>query len=79
MTSGELFLRVAKDEAETLGEYQKMMDETEMTDEERALLVEIMADEFNHALSALVTAAQSLGLPISTDNVSPDPNEIEVE
>lgn len=79
MTSGELFLRIAQDEAKTLGDYQKMIDETELTDEEKAITDEIMSDEFNHCLIALISASRVLGIKIATDDISPDPNEVEVE
>ena len=79
MKSGELFLRIAEDEARTLGDYQKMIDETELTDEEKAIADEIMSDEFNHCLVALITASKVLGIKIAPDDISPDPAEIEVE
>lgn len=78
MTSGELFLRIAQDEAKTLGDYQKMIDETELTEEEKAITDEIMSDEFNHCLIALISASRVLGIKIATDDISPDPNEVEV-
>ena len=78
MTSGELFLRIAQDEAKTLGDYQKMIDETELSEEEKAITDEIMGDEFNHCLIALLTASKVLGIKIATDDVSTDPNDIEV-
>lgn len=78
MTSGELFLRIAEDEARTLGDYQKMIDETELSAEEKAIADEIMGDEFNHCLIALLTASKVLGIKIATDDVSTDPNDIEV-
>lgn len=79
MTSGELFLRVAADETRTLAEYQKMVDDTELTEEEATVIKEIMGDEVNHAIAALVLARNILGIHIATDDITPDPNEIEVE
>lgn len=79
MTSGELFLRIAQDEAKTLGDYQKMIDETDLSEEEKAITDEIMSDEFNHCLIALLTASRVLGIKITPDQLSEDPNEIEVE
>lgn len=79
MTSGELFLRIAKDEAETLANYQKMIDETELSEEEKAITDEIMSDEMNHCLIAILTASRVLGIKIATDDISEDPNKLEVE
>lgn len=79
MSAGELFLRIAKDEAETLAIYQKMIDETELSDDEKAITDEIMSDEFNHCLVALLTASRVLGIKIATDDISEDPNKLEVE
>lgn len=79
MKAGEMFLRVAKDEAETLAEYQSMLDSVEdITPEEKAIMDEVMGDEFNHCLVAILSAAKSLGIHISTDDISEDPNKIEV-
>ena len=79
MTSGELFLRIAKDEAETLANYQKMIDETSLSEQEKTVADEIMSDEFGHCLAALLFASKILGIEISKDEVSEDPNTIEVE
>lgn len=80
MTAAEMFLQVAKDEAETLAQYQHMMDSlVDLTQETKAIMDEIMGDEINHCLVALLSAAKVLGIKISTDELSEDPNKIEVE
>lgn len=80
MKVGKIFLEIAKDEAETLSRYQGMIDDAEdMDDESREIINEIMEDELNHALIAILWAAKTLGLSISTDSLSEDPNKIEVE
>ena len=79
MSAGELFLRIAEDEAMTLANYQKMIDETELSDDEKAITDEIMSDEFNHCLVALLNASRVLGIKIATDDISEDPNKLEVE
>ncbi|MCM1505301.1 MAG: hypothetical protein NC127_08910 [Muribaculum sp.] len=43
-----------------------------------AAVNEILGDEFNHALIALLMAAKIMGIKIATDDISTDPNEIEV-
>lgn len=79
MTAGNMFLRVAKDEAETLVQYQDMLDSIEdISEEEKAIMDEVMGDEFNHCLIALLSAAKLLGIKISTDELSENPNDIEV-
>lgn len=80
MKTGRIFLEIAKDEAETLGKYQTMIDDAEDLDEEsKAVIHEIMGDEFNHCLLALLSAARVLRIEISTDDLSEDPNKIEVQ
>lgn len=79
MKSGELFLKIAEDEAKTLADYQRMIDETELSEEEKGIVDEIMGDEFNHCLVALLSAAKILDIHIATDDISEDPNKIEVE
>lgn len=78
MKPAEVFLKIAKDEAQTLYEYQGMLDESGMSEEEKALVDEIMGDEFNHCLIALLSAAKLLDIKIATDDISEDPNDIEV-
>lgn len=79
MTAAQMFLRVAKDEAHTLYDYQLMLNDIEDFDEgAKAVMDEIMGDEFNHCLIALLSAKNALGIDIATDDISPDPNNIEV-
>ena len=75
-----ILLRIARDEAQTLVDYQTMLDEAKEVDEDtRAAVDEIMGDEFNHCLIALLLAREKLGIKIATDDISEDPNKIEVE
>lgn len=80
MTKGELLLRIARDEAQTLVDYTAMLDETsDLDDDTRKIVDEIMGDEFNHCIIALIGAAGMLGIEIAPDDISPDPNDIQVE
>ena len=56
---------VAKDECETLSNYVEKLDKVDDKDKLR----EIMGDEVNHALIALVTACRLLELKVPTDNL----------
>ena len=56
---------VAKDECETLSNYADKLDKVDDKDKLR----EIMGDEVNHALIALVTACRLLELKVPTDNL----------
>lgn len=56
---------VAKDECETLRDYAAKLDKVDDKDKLR----EIMGDEVNHALIALVTACKALGLKVPTDEL----------
>ena len=56
---------VAKDECETLRDYAAKLDKVGDKDKLR----EIMGDEVNHALIALVTACRLLELKVPTDNL----------
>ena len=56
---------VAKDECETLCDYTAKLDKVDDKDKLR----EIMGDEVNHALIALVTACRLLELKVPTDNL----------
>lgn len=56
---------VAKDECETLREYAAKLDKVDDKDKLR----EIMGDEVNHALIALVAACKALGLKVPTDEL----------
>lgn len=79
MTTGIMFLKMARDEAETLIEYYQMLDDSDATEEQKQVAMEIISDEFNHCLISLIAAAQVLGIHIATDDISPDPNDIEVK
>ena len=56
---------VAKDECETLRDYAAKLDKVDDKDKLR----EIMGDEVNHALIALVTACRLLELKVPTDEL----------
>ena len=56
---------VAKDECETLRVYAAKLDNVDDKDKLR----EIMGDEVNHALIALVAACKALGLKVPTDEL----------
>ena len=79
MTVGNMFFKIAQDEAQTLSTYQSMLEEVDATEEEKAIVKEIMSDELNHCLLALVAAAKVLGIQIATDDITSNPNNIEVE
>lgn len=78
MKPAEVFLTIAKDELQTLVDYQRMVEDSDLSDEEASAVHEIMSDELNHALIAMVYAKNILGIEIASDEISPDPNEIEV-
>lgn len=78
MKPAEVFLTIAKDELQTLVDYQRMIEESDLSEEEVAAIHEIMGDEFNHALIAMVYAKDILGIKIASDEITPDPNDIEV-
>lgn len=65
------WLKVAKDEAETIIAYTNMYGELtdEMQGQIRPKIDEIIGDEFNHCLIGLLSAAIELGIPIPTDNL----------
>ena len=70
MTAKQMFLKVAKDEAETLVQYDVMLSECEdATEEDKAKMHEIMGDEFNHCLIALFTASKLMGVKIPSDGL----------
>lgn len=79
MKDAQIFLNVAKDEIETLIQYQGMIDDAENPEDVANALNEIMGDEFNHALIALISASKLLGIEIAQDDISVDPNDIKVE
>lgn len=78
-----IFLNIAKSEIETLIEYDKMLESEEtdgsVTRKDNELVAEIMSDEFNHALIALLTAASLMGIQIASDGVSTIPKVEEPE
>lgn len=79
MDAAALFLMVARDEADTLVKYKGLLETTEfVNEEEKAIMDEVMSDELNHCLVALLTASKLLGIKIGTDELSEDPNKIEV-
>lgn len=70
MTAKQMFLKVAKDEAETLVDYDAMLAEcADATEEDRARMREIMGDEFNHCLIALFSAATAMDIEIASDGI----------
>lgn len=80
MTVAQMLLQIAKDEAQTLYDYQTMLNDVEdMDDNAKAIVDEIMGDEFNHCLIALLSASKVLNVKIATDEIEPNPNNIEVE
>lgn len=80
MKSANMLLKIAVDEAQTLLDYQIMLDDVEDVDEGvKAAVDEIMGDEFNHCLIALLMARDKLGIKIATDDISPNPNDMEAE
>lgn len=79
MKQAEMLLKIAKDEAQTLADYQNMLDSVEdLNNDVKAVVDEIMGDEFNHCLISLLSAAKILDIKIATDEIQPDPNSIEV-
>lgn len=80
MKDSTIFLNIAKDEIETLITYSNFLsDSSEEQDPSiRATIEEIMSDELNHALIALLSASQALGIKIATDDITPNPNTISV-
>lgn len=74
-----MLLQIAADEAQTLVSYATMLNNAPKAPEHiKRSVHEIMSDEFNHAFIALILAAQDLGIPIAQDDISPDPNNLEV-
>lgn len=59
------WLEVASDECDTLRYYVAKLDKVDEKDKLR----EIIGDEVNHALVALVTACKALDLKVPTDNL----------
>lgn len=80
-TVPSMFLTIARDEIETLMKYNDMVELDTNKEDQRAkeIVHEIMGDEFNHALISLLSAAKALDIKIATDDLIPDPNEMQVE
>lgn len=78
-----IFLNIAKDEIQTLIDYDTMLEEESIdgseTRKDNELVAEIMSDEFNHALISLLTAASLMGIQIATDGVSDIPKVEETD
>lgn len=80
MKQAAMLYKIAEDEAKTLHDYQMMLDECEdLEDGVKDAVHEMMGDEINHCIIALIYASTVLGIKIAEDDISPDPNEIEVE
>lgn len=75
----QMFLSIARDEIETIQRYNEMLMNNEEDDQAKAIVHEIIGDEFNHALIAIISAANALGIKIATDDIKPNPNDIEVQ
>lgn len=74
-----VLLKVAKDEIKTLIQYSEMLAQSDNQEDIKPTLDEIMGDEFNHALISMLMAAKIMGIKIATDDITPDPNNIEVK
>lgn len=74
-----LFLEIAKAELQTIIDYRKMLEETDGEQETNPIVDEIMGDEFNHALIALLTAARLMSIQIPSDGIKDAGDGIELE
>lgn len=74
-----VLLHVARDEIDTIIQYSEMLENCPDKKDILPALDEIRGDEFNHALIALLMAAKAMGISIATDDINPDPNNIEVQ
>lgn len=79
MKESIIFLNVAKAEIQTIIDYQEMLDHSDEEREAQPILDEIMGDEFNHALIALLTAAKILQIDIPADGIKDAGDEAELE
>lgn len=79
MTDYLVMLKVARDEIDTIIQYSEMFEDSTNKEDIKPALDEIRGDEFNHALIALLMAAHIMDIPIATDDISPNPNTIEVK
>lgn len=78
MSEHIVLLKIAKDEIKTIIEYSEMLEASDGDGAIAPIVDEIMGDEFNHALISLLSAANLMGIKIATDDITPDPNNIEV-
>ena len=74
-----VMLKVARDELDTIIQYSEMLEGSSNKEDITPALDEIRGDEFNHALIALLMAAKIMNIKIATDDITPDPNDIEVK
>lgn len=75
----KMFLKIAGDEIQTILQYTELLENVDETSEETDSIVdEILSDEFNHALVALLSAAHDMGITIAPDTLDPNPNTIQV-
>lgn len=78
-----IFLKIARDEIQTILDYDQMLEHEDtdgsVTRSDNQIVSEIMSDEFNHALLALLTAAELMGIQIAPDGLSDVPNVEEGE
>lgn len=78
MKDYQVLLQIARDELNTIIDYTNLYEESEDKEGIEAPLNEIRGDEFNHALIAMLLAAKIMGISIATDDITPDPNSVEV-
>lgn len=74
-----VLLKVARDEIKTIIQYSEMLEESDNKEDIKPALDEIRGDEFNHALISMLMAAKIMDIKIATDDISINPNKIEVE
>lgn len=74
-----VLLKVARAELDTIIEYTELLNQSEDAQSIMPTLDEIRGDEFNHALISMLLAAKSMGIKIATDDITPNPNGIEVK
>lgn len=79
MKDYNIMLHIAKDEIDTLITYADMLENSEDKEIVKSTVDEIMGDEFNHALIALLSASKLMEIKIATDDISENPNDIEVK
>ena len=79
MSDYMILLKIAKDEIETIIDYKEMLEQNTSDGAITPAVDEILGDEFNHALIAMLMAAKIMGIKIATDDISPDPNKTEVK